>query len=1232
MNRCVVFFAVFCGIFLFCPRVAEAATFIDASTVISAPAAWTLSGSPYVVQGNYTLRVTSILTIDPGVAVKFQPNRTARRYNGMRVEDGGRLIAEGTADAPIVFTSSHDDTVGGDSNSNGSATVPQAGDWESLRFVEDASVLSHVEVRYGGQYREVFGAVETSGMSAMEVRDSAVRDSGSAGVRIEESSAPTFTRVTIENNAGHGVSATVTSGEARILDSIVRGNGSGALRVSVENSLRVENTEFIENIPQTVDVRGEEITHDTVWQYIPNLVYTSWNDGRIFVRAGASLTLEPGVAVKMLRESGLYVEGELIADGTEDEPVVFTAYTDDAVGGDTNFDGAATVPEAGDWGGVYVDHGTASFAYATLRYGGLFQDDGGFDDRSLIHVRDSVVSMSNVTLADSYDTGVYVSGASTVSFDDSDVARMTRGLDVWNNSFAMSNNSFFDITSVALRQNGTGQIDARRNWWGDDSGPSPAGRGELVVGNVLYDPWIGKRDPVILIPGILGTEMWREEELLWPNPFSLIFSLLDDFMDPLAMNESGEAGDESIMFRDVIRNVPLVGLPVFHYFDRLVENLELQGYTENVDLFVFPYDWRLDIQTNSERLNSRIQEILSQTGGDKVDIVAHSMGGLLTKQYALDHGSESVDTVIFVGTPHLGSPDAAKTLLFGSNAGMGLGPISFLNEGEIKKIGRNMTSVYQLLPSGQYFSAVSAYFDDLTQPFVPNYFETMDFLASQDLNAGHLDRAEAFHTPALDNFVVSYGVNAFNISGCKEPTLGRIIRRNSGVEDEYTLGFIAGDGTVPLGSSDALDLPQSHKFYLNDTDHGQMPSEEDTRQLIVDLIRRPDQTPVFTDNVTQSNTGCSIRGRVVSVHSPVDIHVYDSNGNHVGPTADGNLDLGIPGVAYENIANNKFVFLPDGTDYEIELDATDVGTFNMRVADIEDNVPTQTTYYNAVPIVPESAGYLDDTLHIDYDGDGSYEAVEASAVLDSVASSDLVKPVTQIQTDSTGWTRGSVEIVLSASDDNSGILRTEYSLDNGATWQAYATSFVVSSENVVVFYRSIDRAGNIEETQSYHVQIDQTPPEAAFMIDAVTKEILVTGVDALSGTVVTEGEPNLFVITDEAGNTTEVQTTETRTDNTFDYYTASFQVTQIRRSGGARQTPERNQIFAQWQTDDTGALVWLQEALQVKNEFYIIGKYDAATDETTVWRKGASGLQEEGRVPGVALPTLQTEDLSFIYY
>jgi len=63
------------------------------------------------------------------------------------------------------------------------------------------------------------------------------------------------------------------------------------------------------------------------------------------------------------------------------------------------------------------------------------------------------------------------------------------------------------------------------------------------------------------------------------------------------------------------------------------------GYKENSlneakpTLFIFPYDWRVDNNLTAELLKEKIRLVKEITGASKVDIIAHSMGGLVARSY-----------------------------------------------------------------------------------------------------------------------------------------------------------------------------------------------------------------------------------------------------------------------------------------------------------------------------------------------------------------------------------------------------------------------------------------------------------------------------------------------------------------------------------------------------------------------------------------------------------------------
>jgi len=83
------------------------------------------------------------------------------------------------------------------------------------------------------------------------------------------------------------------------------------------------------------------------------------------------------------------------------------------------------------------------------------------------------------------------------------------------------------------------------------------------------------------------------------------------------------------------------------------------------------------------------------------------------------------------------------------------------------------------------------------------------------------------------------------------------------------------------------------------------------------------------------------------------------------------------------------------------------------------------------------------------------------------------------------WYVSDIQVQLTAMDDISGVAKTEYSFD-GEHWMVYSAPFIVSTEGAMtLYYRSTDRAGNVEETREKALKQDTIAPITTVILEGI---------------------------------------------------------------------------------------------------------------------------------------------------
>jgi len=255
-------------------------------------------------------------------------------------------------------------------------------------------------------------------------------------------------------------------------------------------------------------------------------------------------------------------------------------------------------------------------------------------------------------------------------------------------------------------------------------------------------------------------------------------------------------------------------------YEGLIKTVEDAGFNTDSFLYVVPYDWRKHHTEIVEKfLKPAIDKAKLNSPTGKVDIIAHSQGGIVSRTYIQGSSYENdVDTLVTVGSPHMGTPKAYYPWE-----------------------GGEAPPNYMFLMKGLYQMLLNIYYDqeggvlsrqEVNQKYFPSNKEILpvyDFLRDSDGNLfdfASLGSVNNFLLTLNDQGSLPAGIHFKNLVGTGFDTTSVLnVVPYSWEDGEFWLDgkpvgeeMVDGDGTVTAESATSPFAEQVETINLDHTD------------------------------------------------------------------------------------------------------------------------------------------------------------------------------------------------------------------------------------------------------------------------------------------------------------------------------------------------------------------------------------------------------------------------------
>jgi len=338
---------------------------------------------------------------------------------------------------------------------------------------------------------------------------------------------------------------------------------------------------------------------------------------------------------------------------------------------------------------------------------------------------------------------------------------------------------------------------------------------------------------VVFLHGITGSDLEvidaeGDADKIWVHAGRLVLGRIKDLrLDPSGRNEA----DPKLKVRAAGINR--------RYYAKAVLWLRARWNVEP-----FAYDWRRDLDDASDELAGMIRR---RFAGQPVHLVAHSMGGLVARNFIRRHprvweemeGTNLISggRLVMLGTPNYGS-FAIPPVLTGDDRMIDLLAKLDLRQSknELLDITNSFLGSYMLLPSHSKLNgALQSLYQHQTWGSTPN------------ISQAHLDRTFRFYTDLEATASTFDPRRMAYVAGCRRATITGMSIVGPG-EFEYRLST-EGDGRVPhaLGA-----LPGVPMYYIDEA-HGDLASNEKVL-IAVDQLLQTGKTDELVDQPLRALT------------------------------------------------------------------------------------------------------------------------------------------------------------------------------------------------------------------------------------------------------------------------------------------------------------------------------------------------------------------------------------------